>query len=96
MSILSQLFSPADLQRLDEPGLRTLRETIRAHFNPSLDTTRDTTVKNPERVTQGFIDAIRERARSASQQLGLNLSVNTGELNLSLPLFRQLFSADKF
>jgi hypothetical protein len=92
MSILSQLFSPADLQRLDEAGLRTVRETIRAHFIPSLDTTRDTTVKHPGRMTQGFIDVIRGRAQSASQQLGLTLTINTGPFNPRLPLFRQLFS----
>jgi hypothetical protein len=92
MSILSQLFSPADLQRLSEPKLRILRATIRGLFNPSLDTTRNSTVNNPARVTQGFIDDIVERARSACQQLGLDLNINSGPFDFSKPLFRQLFS----
>jgi hypothetical protein len=92
MSILSQLFSPTDLQRLDETKLRILRATIRGQFNPALDTTRNTTVNNRERVTQAFIDAILERARNACEQLGLNLPINTGPFDYSRPLFRQLFN----
>jgi hypothetical protein len=94
MSILSQLFSPADLQRLDESKLAILRATIRGLFNPSLDTTRNTTVNNRDRVTQPFIDAILERARNACQQLGLDLPINTGPFEFSRPLFLQLFNAE--
>ena len=93
MSIVSQLFCAADLKQLDENQLRTLRDTVKAHFNPTLDITLNTIVKNPARMTSAVIRKIQDQARQVFVDLKARQpSPFPDALNLALPLFPQLFA----
>lgn len=94
MSIIFQLFSAKDLKDLDESQLRILRETVNVYFNPYLDITLNTTLKNPARVTPEIIAAIWSRTREVASQLrpGATLPTDPPGFNPSQPLFPQILA----
>ena len=95
MSIIFQLFSAQDLKTLDETQLRILRETVNVYFNPYLDITLNTTLKDPARVTPEIIAAIWNRTGEVIPQLrpGSTLPTTPPGLDPSQPLFPQILAA---
>lgn len=105
MSILIQLFNVQDLRDLGPEKIRIIRDTIRSHFNPTIDTTVNTTLMDitrnvPEESPPSWVDIpmlarILERVREVIIQIGLSDTsalVEPGEIaNLREPLYPQVF-----
>jgi len=105
MSILIQLFNAQDLRDLGPEKIRIIRDTIRSHFNPKIDTTMNTTLMDitrnvPAESPPSWIDipmlaGILQRVREVLGQIGLSdvsALVEPGEIaNLQGPLYPQIF-----